>query len=240
MSNNKIVTQKLTKKMSASIISAHPQTRLDQSLWAINWFDLKRSWLYELYNRIVIGDVREIGAYPIFKGRLNKVILSNDRLKRDMLLVVKYPDANAFLKMISKGLFQLKSIFRTSSVRHFQFGFMQKLNAENPQPAISKYTGKLRYLVHVCEGNNYPDIPSLLDYAKVNEIFPHFVGTKAALLGIQKENEKLKTLDFMLSYVLVFGGYDDAALASFVETDHYQQFVHSNQTNFIGLYDRII
>lgn len=240
MNQDKIVTQELGTKLKASIISAHPEARLDQPLWAINWFDLKRAWLYELYNQIVISHVRNIGAYPIFKGKLCKVILENERLKRDMLLIVKYPKASAFLALIANKLFQVKSILRTSSVKHFQLGFMEKLNSEDQKPSHSKYTGKLKYLVHVCEGGTKSDIQSLLDFAASLEVFPYFIGSKSALIGIQKEDKKLKTFDFILNHVLVFSSYDNEGLESFVETDLYQQFIHNNKSNFAGLYERKI
>lgn len=238
MNQNKIVTAKIAKKTSASVISAHPDARLDQALWAINWFDLRRGWLYDLYNRIAFSHFRNIGAYPIFKGKLSQVIQHNERLKRDMLLVVKYPKAGSFLTMITDKVFQLKSLLRTSSVSHFQFGFMQKHNSEDHKPSASKYSGKLKYLVHVCEDGKQPDIELLLNEATSAEVFPYFIGSKSALIGIQKENEKLKTLNFMLSHVLIFSGYDHEGLAAFVKTEQYQKFIQSNKSNFIGLYDR--
>lgn len=240
MNTDKIATQNITSKLNVSVISTTADTQLDQPLWAINWFDLKRGWLYELYNWVVFNHVKKIGAYPIFKGQLSSVLVHNERLKREMLLIVKYPRAQAFLEMIAAKLFQLKSLLRTSSVKHFQFGFTQKINTEDHKPTGLQYKGKLKYLVHVCEGGNQMDIQSLLTFAAKKEVFPYFIGAKSAILGLQKSEKKLKTLDFMLSHVLVFSGFDTESLERFVHTDYYQQFMQSSKNNFIGMYERKI
>ncbi|MEP2023780.1 MAG: hypothetical protein ABJH98_03780 [Reichenbachiella sp.] len=240
MSNNKIVSQNLTKKLKGSVISAHRSTQLEDPIFAINWFNLKRIWLYELYNRLVIGQLKSIGGSPIFKGRLQKIILDNDRLRRDMLLIVKYPKAQAFLDLISSKIFQIKSLLRSSSVIHFQFGFMQKINSGSLNVTNSKYKGKLKYLVHVCENSEYENFQDLIDRAASMEVFPHFIGQKSAMLGLQKKDGKLRTLDFVLSHVLVFSGFDTDALEGFTRSAFYQEFVQTNKNNFIGIYDRKI
>lgn len=240
MNQDKIITQKITTKIDASIICATAGTRLDQSLWAINWFDLRRAWLYDLYNKVVFNHVRQIGAYPIFKGELSKIIHNDERLRREMLLIVKYPNAQSFLSMIAQKAFKIKSVLRTSSVRHFQFGFMQKLNQEETRPTSLKYDGKLKYLVHVLEGNTSIDTQSLIEFAANQEVFPHFIGEKSAMLGTQRNGGKLRTMDFMLNHVLIFSGFDSETLEAFIQTDFYQQFIQSQKFNFIGLYDRKI
>ncbi|SMD32710.1 hypothetical protein SAMN04488029_1061 [Reichenbachiella faecimaris] len=240
MIQDKIVTHQITRQLSASVISTHPSTQLDQPLWAINWFDLKRAWLYDLYNKLVFNHVRKIGAFPVFKARLSKTILDNERLKRDMLLIVQYPQALSFLEMISSTLFQVKSLLRTSSVQHFQFGFMQKLNQESLKPSKLTYKGKLKYMVHICEEGHYKAIESLISHAASLEVFPHFIGQKSAILGLQKEKGKLKTLDFVLSHTLVFSGFDAEALEGLVNSGFYQEFIQSSKFNFIGIFDREI
>lgn len=241
MSNDKIITQKITNNLTASVISADRRTDLEQQLWAINWFDLRRKWMYELYNRLAFGHVIKIEGVPIFKGQLKKSLIDSERLRRDILLIVRYPKSTAFLRMISSKLFQLKGLLRTYSVRHFQFGFMQcEYPNQDNQANSTSYRGKLKYLVHTYEGGRTIDFQSLIDFATSQEVFPHFVGYKSAMLGLQKDGSGLKTLDFMLSHVLVFSGFDDETLEAFVQSGPYQDFLNENANNFIGLYDRKI
>jgi len=240
MTAARIITKKITSQVNASVISTNANTQLGQSLWAINWFDLKRGWLYEWYNRLAFSHVKSVGARPVFKGKLIRTIIDNERLRREMLLIVNYPKASAFLDMIASKLFQIKSLIRTSSVAHFQFGFMQKISPGEPKMTKLKYEGKLKYLVHVCEDAASIDIKSLIEYAATMEVYPHFFGQKSAIVGFQKRRGNLKTLDFILSHVLVFSGFDYEALEAFTHTTHYQKIIQSSKSHFVGLYDRKI
>lgn len=240
MSQDKIVTSQITKKISASVLSATADAQLDQPQWAINWFDLKKGWLYHIYNRLAFPHVQKIGAYPIFKGQLTKVLVSNERLQRDMLLVVKYPKAQSLLDMLSVKLFQVKSLLRTASVKHFQFGFMKQQNQEVQTRPELTYKGKLKFLVHVSEDGDARQIKQLIDYASSKEVFPYFLGSKSAIIGLQKGNGRMKTIDFILSHVLIFSSFDNESLEAFVNSDPYQELLQKSGSNFSGIYKRKI
>ncbi|MEO9964905.1 MAG: hypothetical protein ABJF11_03900 [Reichenbachiella sp.] len=243
MNTEKIITKRIGHQLDASVLSTTPDTKLVDSLWAINWFDLRRKWMYSLYNMLVVGHVQKIGAKPIFKGELQRPIHNSERLRRDMLLIVRYPKASAFLEMISSYFFQVKGMLRSSAVEHFQFGFMsnQRLSSDEQDEAFpTAYKGKLKYLVQVCEGSDAIDLDALIEAAKSREIFPHFIGKKSAILGLKKNEASLKTLDFILSHVLVLGGFDDEALESFAQSAEYQKFFNSSSESFCGLYERTI
>ncbi|WP_422359908.1 hypothetical protein [Reichenbachiella sp.] len=240
MSQKKIISAEIAHKTTASVISTNSDTRLDEALWAINWFDLKRGWLYGLYNRLAYQHVKAVGAYPIFKGQLEKVLVSNDRLQRDMLLVVRYPKAQSLLNMLSVKLFQVKSLLRTAAVKHFQFGFMKQQNQTEENPPALKYDGKLKFLVHMNEEGNAQHIEQLIAYATSQEVFPYFIGSKSAIVGLQKGKERMKTINFLLSHVLIFSAFDNETLEAFVNSDPYQKLIQKNGSNFSGLYHRKI
>ncbi|UXX77977.1 hypothetical protein N7E81_11455 [Reichenbachiella carrageenanivorans] len=240
MTPDKIITVKYTAQVSASIISANPTTDLSNPMWAINWFDLRKPWLYERYNQLAFGQLRQHGASPVFKGKLTSTLLKNDRLRRDMLLIVQHRNAQGFLDLLASPFFQLKSKLRNASIKYFQFGFMQKENEEDIVPHSLRYTGRLKYLVHVCESRQELDLQSLLALAASFEIFPHFIGHRSALLGFQKGRGQLKTMDFILSHVFVFSGFDEHAIHAFVYSDEYQKFTQTCSSNFIGIYNRLI
>ncbi|WP_420583170.1 hypothetical protein [Reichenbachiella sp.] len=240
MSHKKIISAEIANKTTASIICTNSDTQLDQPLWAINWFDLKRGWLYELYNRLAFQHVKGVGAYPIFKGQLEKVLLSNERLQRDMLLVVRYPKAQSLLDMLSVKLFQLKSLLRNAAVRHFQFGFMKQGNQPKEEPPSLKYMGKLKFMVHVCENEDHRQIDQLVAYANSNEVFPYFIGSKSAIMGLQQGKGRIRTIDFILSHVLIFSAFDDETLEAFVNSAPYQQLIQKSESSFSGIYRRKI
>lgn len=240
MTPEKIITAKFNAQVSASVISANPTTDLTNTLWAVNWFDLKKPWLYEWYSQLAFGQLRRNGAAPVFKGKLASTLLDNDRLRRTMLLIVQHRHAHGFLDILSSNLFRLKSKLRNASIRHFQFGFMQKENIEDIVPTADHYDGRLKYLVHVCENKPETNLQTIIDLAARHEVFPHFMGQRSALLGFQKGRGQLKTMDFMLSHVLVLSGFDEHTLKSLVQSDDYQSFIQSSTSNFIGIYDRLV
>lgn len=197
--------------------------------------------MYNLYNRLAFNHVFQIGGQPMFKGILDRQLLDNIRLRRDMLLIVKYPKADAFLQMISSKLFQFKSLLRSASVRHFQFGFMQGNYSEKPESRTSmSYTGNLKYLVHICEGHTTFDFDPLIKQAAALDVFPHFIGKKSAMLGLQRGSSRLKTIDFKPSYVLVWSGFDNDNLEQLVQTSFYQEFFGPETDNYAGIYHRKI
>lgn len=197
--------------------------------------------MYNLYNKLVINHVLGVGAIPIFKGEHIRPLIDNERLRRDMLLVVRYPKAEAFLKLISTKIFQFKGLLRSSAVRHFQFGFMHWLAPKKETPAYEgKYQGKLKYLVHVCEGGQLNDLEILIRAAASFEVYPHFVGKKTAIMGLQKGKGNLKTLDFVLSHTFIFSGFENENLEAFARSEPYQEYFNSCTNNFAGLYRRMI
>lgn len=241
MKSDKILTKTISSGIQASVISATADANLNNTLWAVNWFDLRRSWMYALYNKLAYSHVKKNGGLPVFKGSLTQSILDNERLRRDMLLIVSYPQAASFLQMISYKVFQIKGWLRSSAVRHFQFGFMHRLYpSRNDEAVAGAYKGNLKYLVHVCEGADIKDFSPLVALAETFDIYPHFIGSKSAIFGLQKKQSGLKTLDFMLSHTLVFSGFDRDTLEDFVATDFYQDFFSGSKQNYTGLYHRII
>lgn len=241
MTSAKIINKKISSGLEASVISAAPDTKLDQPLWAVNWFDLKKKWMYNLYNRLVLNHVLKIGGRPVFKGELVRTLIDNERLRRDMLLVVRYPKAESFLRMISSKVFQLKGLLRSSSVRHFQFGFMNRLDqTQKTEGTTGSYKGSLKYLVLVCEGGQFDDLQSLIRHAASFEVFPHFSGQKSAMMGLHKDGGNLKTLDFVLSHTLIFSGFESENLERFAKSDFYQEYFAGCTHNFAGVYRRLI
>ena len=92
---------------------------------AINWFDTRSLWLYNVYNRLAAGSVARIGGQPLFKARLVEVLRGNVSDRRETLLLVRYPGVSQFASMLSDRRFQLTSVLRELAVRRFSFGLSE-------------------------------------------------------------------------------------------------------------------
>lgn len=234
------LTQKISKDLNISIMSAGPKYSLVEPVWAINWFDVKSKWLYDLYNYMVISHVISISGYPFFKGRLIRRIEGFDIDERELLLIVHYPNPGAFLKMIKSKLFQLKSIIRISTVKDFTFGFMcRQDNGDMLQQKSSNYERNLIYMVHHFKSNNNEvDAIRFKEQAALFDVFTHFVGIKSHIIGQRKKSNQLKTAPFIMDGLIVLGAFEESQFQEFLNSPFYQNFINENKSNYLGIFSR--
>jgi hypothetical protein len=204
------LTQKISNDLNISIISAGPEYNLVDPVWAINWFNVKSKWLYDLYNYMAISHVISVSGSPFFKGRLIRRIEGFDIDERELLLIVNYPSPNAFLNMVKSKLFQLKSIIRISAVKDFTFGFMSRQdNGDTLQRKDSDYERNLIYLVHHFKNNSIKvDAVNIKEKAALFDIFTHFVGTKSHIIGQIKNSNQLKTTPFIMDGLIILKNHN--------------------------------
>ena len=235
-------SRQITKNIEVSIIGAGPSYSLEEEVWAINWFNVKSKALYDFYNTIASSHVGKVKGRAFFKGKFQKRILGDQSNERAVLLIVFYPNPNNFLDLVSDKIFQLKSIIRELAVKDFTFGFMKRLDdGEKPSGRLKKYDGKLIYLVHHFKNNQQPiDTNEFKNLAADYDVFTHFSGVKSALVGSKKANGKLRTSPFLMDGLLIFGAFETAQFDSLLENEYYQNFIESNQTNYIALFIREI
>ena len=195
----------ITREMQVSISGTTDHSDLDQPIWAINWFDLKRPKLYTFYNVLAFPHVKKVKAQVHFKGYVRKVIEGNPLLDRKMLLIVKYPDAQSFLSLVSNKVFLLKSVLRLQSVKRFSFGFMQRFG-DSPLPLAKpqKYKGTKTYLALVLQGNSdNSTLENLKNLANEHKAELHFLGVKTATIARKKQGVT-QTQPFVMDTLAVF------------------------------------
>ena len=98
----------------------------DEPVYAINWFNTRSALVYDFYNFLAVRSVRKIGGGPFIKCKLEKTLIDDDTLRRDVLLIVKYPSLVNFRRMLESTMFQLVSLLRTAAVSDFTFGFTKR------------------------------------------------------------------------------------------------------------------
>ena len=234
------LTQKISNNLNISIMSAGPKYNLVDPVWAINWFNVKSKWLYDLYNYMAVSHVISVSGIPFFKGRLIRRIEGFEMDERELLLIVNYPSPSAFLTMIKSKLFQLKSLVRISAVKDFTFGFMRRQDDGGiSQSKGSKYERNLIYMVHHFKHNNTEvNAIKIKEQATLFDIFTHFVGTKSHIVGRRKKSDRLKTAPFIMDGLIVLGAFEESQFQEFLNSPFYQEFIREKKSNYLGLFTR--
>ncbi len=212
-------------------------------IYAVNWFDLKRPWLYNLYGLLAIPHVRKVDGRVHFKGLLKEKWEGKPELDRSNLLIVRYPDADSFLSMLTSKLFLLKSVLRIHAVKDFVFGFTRRMdNGPDPAGKTGKYGGSACYLVHIfsneSNGNGMPDGDQIRSLRTENDQILHFYGIQTATLGRSKDGGKVKDSPFFIAGILVWEANEFQGLKQLINRPAYQRFKEPYH-NQIYVFDRV-
>jgi len=122
MHNYTEVRGKFSNNVDVFIRSVHSDANLDESFYAINWFSTKMEWLYHFYNFLAVRSVLKVGGKPFFKAKVTETLVDDNRGRRDLLLIVNYPNGKKFISLMESTYFKMVSIFRILSVKRFTFG----------------------------------------------------------------------------------------------------------------------
>lgn len=233
----------LNKKNTVSVIPAAPNIDLDSDIYAINWFDLKRPWLYEFYNQVAFPHVKEVGGQVHFKGLVSQKIKGPDEMDRQMLLIVKYPGADQFLKMISNKTFLFKSVLRIKAVDYFTFGFTKRMGSgPDPLSFPQVYDGNLKYLSFHFQTKKSPSQSLYLLEEIVSNLGLgiHYMGYKAALVGRSAPEKKLRTQPFLMDGIALISAESSETFEVLINYDGFQKLCAEHLTNNLYRIDRSI
>ena len=227
---NEIIA-KISASSSVAIRSTEAKNDLSQPLYAVNWFDASPAWLYHLYNKLASRSVYKIGGQPLFKATVKDSILS-DKGKRQILLIVKYPDGNAFKKLLESTYFKLVSILRIMAVKRFTFSFTKpeaKLNLKQKYKAYALHHFDNRQLSEVLEGlkNEQSDV----DIIYTGQTFAHLIR--------QSKGEAEVPVRNIIDSVIIYGGTSEEALATHLKSEKYLAYFDTENPGYISSINRI-
>lgn len=211
-------------------------------LCAINWFDLKRAWLYTLYGMIASIFVRKVAGKLCFKGTLIKQLEGDENHKRENLLIVCYPDARSFLNLVDFRVFQLVSVFRLAAVKRFCFGFTENILQKTlfASDANNSFSKQQLYLVHHFRGDSTwlrSNLDALLIAARQHQLECYFCGLTTAHIVREKSGQQQST-DFFMDGIVIFAADTKVAVEDFSKDDIYTTFKHNNTENSLYLFNR--
>ncbi len=208
----------------------------DAPVYAINWFNTKRMWLYNLYNVLAVPSVLAINASPYFKGEHIKTLHGGLTGQRDVLLIVRYPSPYRFKKMLESLYFKLVSILRIAAVKNFTFGFATR----NDDGSVSNGGNKsATYAVHHYTGAG--DISGEVQkIAKSNSIDVFFAGRISALLYSGGQKSAHKQIPCLMDGIILLRSDAGKNLEELTCSTAYQAVLEKTESSFIGLYKRTL
>ena len=215
--------------------------RETQPLFAINWFNTRARWLYNLYNRIAAGSVFRIGAKVFFKGRLVRTLMGPSKAARSTLLIVNYPSGERFLDLLSGRFFQITSVLRMLAVRDFSF----VLNARADGPALmgqqtQSFDPARAWAVHMFSSSRdmNEEVATLRAVTEKSGIVLHFASRPAVVVNKDDGQGRREPMNYITDRVVILEGASATHLASAVN-GAYSEFTGMVQDSYIGLLDRV-
>ena len=212
----------------------------DEPVYAINWFDTKARWIYDLYNILASRSVVKVGGAACFKGNLVKLIHGEESDRRDVLLVVRYPSLRCFKTMLENKYFQMISVLRVLAVKKFTFGFAKSRagGADSSLHSRQRKDGSA-YGVHHFKGaaTIADEIVRLCEGAAIE---PFFSGALGAFICAEMKPSPEKRTPCLMDSLVILKAAGQRDLVAFINSSPYQDLVSKTQSSFIGIYDRII
>jgi uncharacterized protein (DUF1330 family) len=246
------ITIQLGKSMELGIGATRPEVDLESPLYAVNLLDEKRPRFYALYGLLALPSVRKAGGRVLLKARREGAQLAGrPEEDRGTILVVRYPEARAFLDLIVRPFFVTISWLRRRGIRGFQFGFAERLDggAEPPEKP-RRHRGEEPLLVHVVNADldtplSREGISELTDSARRAGLEMVFAGYRSAVVGGRRPGTPSTILGpvspappLPWEGVFVLSGPDRQALVEFFDSPSYSAFRETLAGETAGLFRR--
>lgn len=227
---------KINNKTSVYIKSTDNGVPLTAPVYAINWFDTKRLWLYNIYNMLAKGSVIKVGGKPFFKGYITDVLLGDESGRRDVLLIVNYQSARHFMRMLESTWFKLISIVRLVSVEKFNFGFTRRTDSGTVSADNDK--NKVYAIHHYRAAEDLTARLEALVEAENAEVY--YAGRISALLYSGDSLQAKQQVPCLMNGVLILRADKREQIEHLINSDAYQAVVAQTESSFIATLDRTL
>ncbi len=224
----------INKRMKAVIDTVDDGYSLEgQPMFAINWLNLKSSWMYSLYTYLAFPMASSIGAVPIFKGNRLKVLADTAKVDREVLLIVRYPGPTEFLSLVGRKLFQIVSVLRIKSVVDFNLGFAHLLQG-------TKQPKDHNYLVYHWQNSASMKTAQQLEQLCHNTgVTMFFAAERVASLGIE-QGDKTRKVPLKMDGLVIMAHAERDVLNQLVAAEDFQRLIQSQEDHYLGIFQRVL
>lgn len=228
-----------------AVRAVHPAVDLDQHVWAINLLTRRPKWSYETYNVLAYRRVIKVNGRIFFKGSRVKQLDGASERDRELLLIVFYPGAMSFLRMVTHPIYRLVSWFRVWGTPDLALDFATRCDAYGTLPRFPRrWRGDQHYLLHhFCSepGTIAHCLPEIQALAEHNRLKISFAGEIVA--HIEAVGQGLRTLPppVRIDYnaLLLFEGADPQSLERFYWNSDYAGWRRLCRQEVATVYNRI-
>ena len=237
------ISANITRSVRVHITALQSDFKIDEPVYALNWFNSRQLWLYNFYNFLAARSVLKIGGVPFFKARVATTLYGNDADHRSVLLIVRYPGIAHFKTMLQSRYFQLVSILRGLAVAQFTFGFSTRTDVQDvgefaDQNRISE--SKVYAIHHYRLSDQISDIAEratkLAASHQVNLAFSSFV---SARLYPQKGSTPPVAIETIMAGCMIMQADSQQQIEQLVASPAYEALLATTNSSFIATLDRI-
>ena len=229
---------KLPGSLKAFIFRDKSLLQDDETVYAINWFNTRSALVYDFYNWLAVRSVRKIGGAPFIKCKLQRTLLDNDALRRDVLLIVKYPSLTNFRRMLESTMFQLVSLLRTAAVSDFTFGFTKRQDEGADLPPHNSKTKSIIAVIQYSGAFESEKLHSLIEqHADIDLYYSGIIGGD---IGTGKESDGCNRVPCIISGIHVLKSDNETVFETLIQSPDFQSLTQTPEQIFAGLYNRIL
>ncbi len=238
------VTASIVAGIKVRITAVDHELAKDQAVYALNWFDTRWLWLYNLYNILATRSVLKVAGVPFFKARVDRTLYGKAEDRRAVLLIVRYPGLVSFKNMMESRYFQIMSIVRGIAVKEFTFGLSTRcdVNDRNQFDVQTSIENKGVYVVHHFsqgELSNDEVISLAKDIANQSNVDVSFASKVSARLYSQKNDETPVPVKTIMTGCLVFQTDSQINIDKMLEKQTYQSLITKTGSSYIATLKRI-
>jgi hypothetical protein len=196
------------------VVPTRPGARLDAPLCAVNLLRQRRRWSYTLYSLLAYPAVLRAKGRILLKARLDRT-LAGPPFLQDTLLIVGYPDAASFLRMVTRLYFVLISGLRQLGLADFRFGFCEA-RGDAPPGGPWNHPQRLLAVLSPFDAELPGGVDALAEAARARGANLLFAGWQAGFLAATKGQRPPRPTRgaprLEAGWVLVFAAPTDAPL----------------------------
>ncbi len=243
--NKQELAARISSSLQVKIIASDEQVSLSEPAYALNWFNVRYSWLYDFYNFVGTRSVRQVNGIPIFKATVGRTLHGDPSDYRDRVLIVRYPDAGHFKTMLENRYFQVVSLLRLVAVQAFTFALSQRTDLSDSikRPIDNADTLNIStseaYAIHHFRAEQNSTISDMVQLtAKKHGVKLGFSSQVSAHLYSQNKGKEPEVTPSLMTHCLILQADSATSIEEFIATKDYQDLIQATQSSFIALLKR--
>ena len=237
------ITASITGAVRVHITALRADFDINKPVYALNWFNSRQLWLYNLYNLLAARSVLKIGGVPFFKARVATTLHGNEADYRSVLLIVRYPDISQFKTMLQSRYFQLVSIIRGLAVAQFTFGFSTRTDIQDIEKFSSQHRiaeNKAYAIHHYRLSDQATNIAEkATELAASHGVTLAFSSYVSARLYPQKGSADPVAVETIMDGCMIMQADSQSQLEQWVASADYRALLATTDASFIATLDRI-